>query len=348
MLDQLLDYVITSGSSDLHLSSGNIPIIRIDGILIPISGIDKIHNKTLLDMLHKIMNDNQKKTYKNDLEVDFAIEGNDNNRFRVNAFNNVNGPAAVFRLIPSKIMSLKDIAAPTTMADLCKLSKGLILVTGPTGSGKSTTLAAMIEEVNQNYNHHIITIEDPIEFIYSSNKSLINQREVGTNTLSFPNALRSALREDPDIIMVGELRDLLTIKLALTAAETGHLVLATLHTSSASESINRIIDVFPAHDKGIIRSMISTSLQAIISQRLLKMRDKGRCAAYEVMMANNSVRNLIREDKVPQIASMMEIGRKYGMITMRDSVMDLITKGRIARETGENLLISLGKQPLKE
>ncbi|MDA0902267.1 MAG: type IV pilus twitching motility protein PilT [Proteobacteria bacterium] len=348
ILEQLLQKVVENNASDLHISTGNLPSLRIDGILKTVSGIKEFSKDILLEELKTIMNEVQFERYVEELESDFSISISDGNRFRVNAFYNLNGPAAAFRLIPKTANSLEEINAPKIVNSLSKLSKGLILVTGPTGSGKSTTLSAMVENMNQNYNRHIITIEDPIEFIHKSKNSLINQREVGSSTLSFNNALRSSLREDPDVIMVGELRDLESIRLALTAAETGHLVLATLHTNSATETINRIIDVFPSHDKTLIRSMLSVSLQAIIGQRLVAKIGGGRCATYEILIANNSIRNLIREDKIPQISSMMDIGKKYGMVTLRDSLTDLIAKNLITKETAEWVLISLGRVNLKD
>jgi len=343
MLSQLLEHVINTKSSDLHLSSNHVPMVRTDGELEPVPGAAVLGAKELTDILSALMTKGQFATFEKKLEIDFSIKGLNDTRFRVNAFKNIYGPAATFRLIPARSMSLDEMGAPKVLRDLCKLSKGLVLVVGQTGSGKSTTLAAMIEHINATSKSHIITIEDPIEFVYKSGISLINQREVGVDTFSFPIALRSALREDPDVIMVGEMRDLETISLALTAAETGHLVLATLHTSSAAQSINRIIDVFPFQDKGLVRSMLSSSLQAIISQRLIKKNGGGRVAAYEIMLSNNSIRNLIREDKVPQIASIIEISKKYGMITMKDSVIDLANRQIITRASAEELLASFGQ-----
>ena len=273
-----------------------------------------------------------------ELELDFSIQFDDNIRFRVNAFRTINGPAAAFREIPDTIKSLKSIDAPAIVNNLTNARSGLILVVGPTGCGKSTTLAAMIDEINKNFTNHIITIEDPVEFVHTNKKSIINQREVGNSTLSFSNALRGALREDPDVILVGEMRDVDTIRLALTAAETGHLVLGTLHTSSAAQTVNRIIDVFPADDKMVIRSMLSTSLKAVISQRLLKKTGGGRHASFEVMVANPSIKNLIREDKIPQINSIMELGKKSGMRTMKESIEELLTKKIISNDVADKAL----------
>lgn len=338
-IENFIEYVVKNKASDLHLSSGNYPMVRIDGELAIIEDSVVIEGAELLEILDSVMNDKQKIAYRDKLELDFSItSAKSNNRFRVNTFFTSNGPAAVFREIPSQAVLLSQIAAPIVLNDLCKLHQGLVLVVGPTGSGKSTTLAAMINHINATYRRHVLTIEDPIEFTYKSDLCLINQREIGFSTESFPNALRAALREDPNVIMVGEMRDLETIKLALTAAETGHLVMATLHTNSAAQSINRIIDVFPSSDKDLVRSMLSASLKAVISQRLVKRIGGGRAAVYEVMLANTSIRNLIREDKIPQITSMIEIGRKQGMLTVKDSVLDLFNNKIITKETAQEVL----------
>lgn len=337
-LAKLLDYTIVNKCSDLHLSSGHPPFVRIDGDLMAVPDMPPFSEEMMLEVIHSMMNDFQKKTYEETFEVDFSIPAGDGSRFRVNSFKTINGSASVLRLIPAKSMTLDEMMAPKIFHSLCKLHKGLILVTGPTGSGKSTTLSAMINSINDNFRRHIITIEDPVEFVYKSNKSLINQREIGPDTLSFSNALKSALREDPNVILVGEMRDLETMRLALTASETGHLVFGTLHTNSASESVNRIIDVFPANDKGLIRSMLSSSLRAVVSQRLIKKEGGGRCAAYEIMLANNAIRNLIREDKVSQINSIIEISKKFGMITMKDSVLALAEKGVISKQVAEDTI----------
>jgi twitching motility protein PilT len=337
-LENFIEYVVKHKASDLHLSAGNYPITRIDGELSQIPNTKIIESVELFEMLDSIMNELQRNTFKEELELDFSMKSKFNNRFRVNVFNTINGPAAVFREIPSESITLLEISAPAIVSEICKLHQGLVLVVGPAGSGKSTTLAAMINHINTNYKRHIITIEDPVEFTYKSNLSLINQREVGFNTESFPIALRSALREDPNVIMVGEMRDLETIHLALTAAETGHLVMATLHTKSAAQSINRIIDVFPAADKDLVRSMVASSLKAVISQRLVKKENGGRTAIYEVMITNNSIKNLIREDKAQQINSMIEIGKKQGMVTSKDSILDLFNRKVISKETAEELL----------
>ncbi|MCE3254985.1 MAG: type pili twitching motility protein PilT [Rickettsiaceae bacterium] len=341
-LDKLIEYLIKRKGSDLHLSSGNYPTIRVDGDLLAVPGTNILDNVKIMEMLDPIISDKQRNIYKEELELDFSIKSKFGSRFRVNVFMNSNGVSSSFREIPSKVVTISGIGAPNILTEFCKLRQGLILVVGPTGSGKSTTLASMINHINDNFRNHIITIEDPIEFTYKSNLSLINQREVGSSTNSFPNALRAALREDPNVIMVGEMRDLETVRLALTAAETGHLVLATLHTNSAAKSINRIIDVFPSADKGLIRSMLASSLRAVISQRLIKRKDgTGRVPVYEVLIANSSIRNLIKEDKIPQINSMIEIGKNQGMIAAKDSILDLFSKDIITKETAEEFLISL-------
>jgi twitching motility protein PilT len=326
-----------SNASDLHISVGSPPMLRMHGEIVR-------HNRELLTiedikgMLHSVMTDQQRSDYERDLEIDFAISFGDNMRFRINAFNTLNGPAAVLRTIPTQIFSLEDLGAPDILAKLTALHKGLILVTGPTGSGKSTTLAAMMDYINTHESRHIITIEDPVEFVHTSKKSLINQREVGKNTKSFARALKSALREDPDVILVGELRDIETIQLALTAAETGHLVFATLHTNSAAKTIDRIIDVFPAGDKEMVRAMLSASLEAVIAQTLLKKKEGGRVAAHEIMLGTSAVRNLIREGKVPQLYSMIQMGSKVGMQSMKDSVHELMDKDIITQEIGHAAL----------
>lgn len=338
MIEKILTYAKKQGCSDVHITTGAAPTLRVDGEIRAIPDAPLLTNTQVLEMLHSVMNDFQKKTYEDRWELDFSIQINENLRFRVNAFRTINGAAAVFREIPTDVKSLSALHAPEIVRSLANSRKGLILVVGPTGSGKSTTLAGMIDYINSTHSHHIITVEDPVEFVHKSRKSLINQREVGNSTLSFANALKSALREDPNVILVGELRDVETIQLALTAAETGHMVLGTLHTSSAAQTINRIIDVFPPQDKPVIRTMLSTSIKAVISQRLLKKVNGGRCAAYEIMLANSSIRNLIREDKIPQINSIIELGKKNGMCLMKDSVAELLLKGFISQETADEAL----------
>jgi len=327
-------------ASDLHLSTGNPPILRIHGDIMPIE-MPPLDANQAKQMIYAIMTEQQRSEYERDMELDFSVAFADQMRFRVNAYHTISGPAAVFRTIPTKILSLEDLKAPEILRRLCHLHKGLVLVTGPTGSGKSTTLAAMIHYINHHFKRHILTVEDPVEFVHPSAKSLISQREVGASTRSFARALKSALREDPDVILVGELRDLETIRLALTAAETGHLVLATLHTSSAAKSIDRIIDVFPADDKEMVRTMLSVSLEAVIAQVLLKRADgTGRIAAHEIMVATPAIRNLMRENKIPQIASMIQMGGKAGMITMRDAINQLFTHGLISADTLREALVS--------
>lgn len=341
MIQKLLDYVIAKKGSDLYISSGCDTFVRIDGDLHVIKD-NAFSQKEILDVLRSIMTEGQFKDYQKDLEYDFSITKNADYRFRVNAYNNIHGPAIVFRTIPTSSLTLEQLDAPAAIYNLCKLSKGLVLVVGPTGSGKSTTLAAMINYINAHYQRHIITIEDPVEFTYKNNKCLINQREVGNSTKTFANALRNSLRESPDIILVGEMRDAETTQLAITAAETGHLVFGTLHTMSAAQTVNRVIDTFSGSDKEVARSMLSSSLQGIVSQRLVRRVGGGRCAALEIMLANSSVRNLIREDKIPQINSIIEIGQKQGMLTMKNSVIGLVEKGLISRDDAKELLQSFG------
>jgi len=336
-ITDLLVFTQKNKASDLHLSTTNPPILRIHGDMMPYTS-PPLTTDDIKRMLYSIMTEQQRADYERDFEIDFAISFGADMRFRVNAFNTLNGPAAVLRTIPNRIQSLEELGAPEILKKLCYLHKGLILVTGPTGSGKSTTLAAMVDHINANEAKHIITIEDPVEFVHTSKKSLLNQREVGKNTKSFSKALRSALREDPDVILVGELRDMETIQLALTAAETGHLVMGTLHTNSAPKTIDRIIDVFPANDKEMVRAMLSVSLEAVITQALLKRKDGGRVAAHEIMLGTPAVRNLIREGKVPQLYSLIQIGSKIGMRTMKDSVMELFNQGVITEQTTRAML----------
>jgi twitching motility protein PilT len=329
-ITQLLAFSTKNKASDLHLSAGLPPMIRVHGDVRRIN-VEALDHKQVHAMIYDIMNDAQRKHYEEFLEVDFSFEIEGLARFRVNAFNQSRGAAAVFRTIPSRILTLEQLKAPKIFASLVLKPRGLVLVTGPTGSGKSTTLAAMVNHLNESEYRHVLTIEDPIEFVHESKKCLINQREVGPMTLSFTNALRSALREDPDTILVGEMRDLETIRLAMTAAETGHLVLATLHTSSAAKTIDRIIDVFPPEEKEMVRAMLSESLVAVISQTLCKTKDgNGRVAAHEIMIGTAAIRNLIREAKVAQMYSAIQMGNAFGMQTLDQSLSDLVKSGQIA------------------
>ncbi|PUE30902.1 twitching motility protein PilT [Limnohabitans sp. Jir61] len=322
-IQNLLQQCVERRASDLHLSSGTSAMLRLNGDLTPIS-VDPLSRDEIHLAMMSIMSSTQQSHFKNTLECDFSLEIEGLSRFRVNVFQQARGMSAVFRVIPHCIPSLQSLQAPAVFSELVQRTRGLVLVTGPTGSGKSTTLAAMVHSLNQSEPKHIITIEDPIEFVHTSHQCLIQQREVGAHTHSFANALRAALREDPDVILVGELRDLETIRLAMTAAETGHLVLGTLHTSSAAKSIDRIVDVFPSEEKEMVRSMLSESLNAVISQVLCKRKDgEDRVAAYEVMVGTPAVRNLIREGKVAQLHSVIQTGRAVGMQTMEQSLAAL-------------------------
>jgi twitching motility protein PilT len=327
---ELLAFSVKHNASDLHLSAGLPPMIRVDGDIRRIN-VPALEHKVVHGLVYDIMNDKQRKDYEEFLETDFSFEIPGLARFRVNAFNQDRGASAVFRTIPSKVLTLEDLGCPETFKDIVNVPRGLVLVTGPTGSGKSTTLAAMMDYKNDNEYAHILTIEDPIEFVHQSKKCLINQREVHRDTLGFAEALRSALREDPDIILVGELRDLETIRLALTAAETGHLVFGTLHTSSAAKTIDRIIDVFPAGEKAMVRSMLSESLRSVIAQTLLKKIGGGRTAAWEIMVATPAIRNLVREDKVAQMYSAIQTGQAIGMQTLDQHLQELVKKGMVSR-----------------
>ena len=330
-ITELLSFTVQQGASDLHLTAGMPPVIRVDGEVRRIK-LPSLEHKQVHTLIYDIMNDKQRKDYEERYETDFSFEVPKLARFRVNAFNQNRGAAAVFRTIPSKVLTMDDLGMGKVFQDLSEKPRGLVLVTGPTGSGKSTTLAAMVDYINETRNEHILTIEDPIEFVHDSKKCLINQREVHRDTLGFDEALRSALREDPDVILVGEMRDLETIRLALTAAETGHLVFGTLHTTSAAKTIDRIIDVFPAAEKSMVRSMLSESLQGVISQTLLKKPKGGRIAAHEIMVGTPAIRNLIREDKVAQMYSAIQTGSAFGMTTLDQTLTELLQKGLISRE----------------
>jgi twitching motility protein PilT len=330
-IQELLNFSVKSKASDMHLSAGMPPLIRVDGDIRRID-VPSLDHKAVHGLIYEIMNDKQRKNYEKDLECDFSFEIPNLARFRVNAFVQNRGAGAVFRTIPSRILSMEQLGMGEIFKKISEVPRGLVCVTGPTGSGKSTTLAAMVDYINTNHYHHILTIEDPIEFVHESKKCLINQREVHRDTHGFNEALRSALREDPDIILVGELRDLETIRLALTAAETGHLVFATLHTTSAAKTIDRVVDVFPAAEKAMVRSMLSESLQAVVSQALLKKVGGGRVAAHEIMIGTSAIRNLIREDKIAQMYSAIQTGAQLGMQTLDQCLKTLIQKGVVSRE----------------
>jgi twitching motility protein PilT len=338
-ITELLVFSVKNKASDLHLSAGAPPLIRVDGELRRIN-LPALTPTDVKNLIYGVMNDDQRKQFEACLELDFSFEIKDLCRFRVNVFNQERGPAGVFRIIPSAITTLDDLKLPEVFKTICGFNNGLVLITGSTGSGKSTTLSAMIDFINEHRSDHIITIEDPIEFVHKSKKCLVNQREVHHHTKSFNAALRSALREDPNIILVGELRDTETIRLALTASETGHLVFATLHTSSAAKTINRIIDVFPAGEKEMVRSMLSDSLQAVISQSLMKRIGGGRIAGLEIMLCNPAIRNLIREDKVAQMYSVIQTGQAQGMQTLDQHIQALLGQRLITGETAKFYAIS--------
>jgi twitching motility protein PilT len=338
-ITELLSLTINNKASDLHLSAGMPPIIRVDGEVHKLD-MPPLEQKEVYNLLYDIMNDKQRKVFDQELEVDFSFEVPNLSRFRVNAFNHHRGTGGVLRTIPSKVLSLEALGCPDIFKDIADTPRGLVLVTGPTGSGKSTTLAAMVDYINENKNYHILTIEDPIEFVHRSKKSLISQREVHRDTLGFAQALKSALREDPNVILVGELREIETIRLALTAAETGHLVFGTLHTTSAAKTINRIVDVFPAAEKDIVRTMLSDSIRAVISQTLLPRKNSGRVAAHEIMLGVSSIRNLIRENKIAQMYSVIQTSKAIGMQTLDQALLALVDKGsieqKVARSKAEN------------
>jgi len=343
-INELLAFSVQNKASDLHLSAGLPPIIRVDGEMRRLN-VPELDHKTVNALIYDIMNDKQRKEYEENLEVDFSFEIDGLSRFRVNAFNQNRGAAAVLRTIPSTILSLDQLGAPDIFKQIIEQPTGIVLVTGATGSGKSTTLAAMVDHINAHKREHILTIEDPIEFVHHNKLSVLNQREVHRDTHSFSAALRSALREDPDVILVGELRDLETIRLAISAAETGHLVFGTLHTNSAPKTIDRIIDVFPAEEKSMVRSMLSESLRAVISQTLLKKVGGGRVAAHEIMIGIPAVRNLIREDKVPQMYSVIQTGQRHGMQTMDQCLQKLVAQGVITQQEASQQAIDKPASP---
>ncbi|MBW2653037.1 MAG: type IV pilus twitching motility protein PilT, partial [Deltaproteobacteria bacterium] len=344
-MTELLKFAIKSGASDLHISSGESPMFRIHRDMRRIE-MEPLSEEEVHTMIYDILNDQQRKIFEETRELDFSIALGEYGRLRVNVFSQNRGEAAVLRTIPNKVKSFEELVLPRICRSVAKAEKGLVLVTGPTGSGKSTTLATMVDSINASYNKHIITIEDPIEFIHESKKCLVNQREVGEHTHSFANALRSALREDPDVILVGEMRDLETISLALTAAETGHLVFATLHTSSAPKTIDRIVDVFPAGQQAQIRTMLSETLYAVISQILLKRADgTGRIPALEVMICTSAIKNLIRESKTAQILSTLQTSQKFGMQTMEMAVKGLLERKLISPEEAQPILSDMTKTP---
>lgn len=337
-LTQLLVFTLQNNASDLHLSSGNPPVIRVSGSMKRVKA-DALGSDDIRTMLYSVMTEEQRAEYENNMEIDFAITLSEKARFRVNGFTTRLGAAAVFRTIPTEIPTMEQLDLPPVMRRFAELEKGIVLVTGPTGSGKSTTLASMINHINLHHSKHILTVEDPVEFFHHSKKSLINHREVGQDTKTFSRALKSALREDPDVILVGEMRDHETISLALTAAETGHLVFGTLHANSAAKTIDRIIDVFPTGDKEMVRAMLSSSLQGVIAQTLLKRAEGGRVGAFEILVGTNAVRNLIRENQIPQMFSMMQTGSRYGMMTMEDAIKDLRDAGIIDKDEARRALL---------
>lgn len=337
-LTQLLAFTIQNDASDLHLSAGSPPVIRASGDLKRVKA-NPLTGDDIRTMLYSIMTEGQRAEFEERHDLDFAIALGEKARFRVNAYTSRLGTCAVFRVIPTEILTMDQLGLPPAIKRFAELEKGLVLVTGATGSGKSTTLASMIDHINKNMNKHVLTIEDPVEFFHSSQKSLINHREVGTDTNSFASALKAALREDPDVILVGEMRDYETISLALTAAETGHLVLGTLHSNSASKTVDRIIDVFPSADKEMVRAMLANSLQAVVAQNLLRRSDgQGRVGAFEILVGTSAVRNLIRENQIPQITSMIQTGLRYGMITMQDSIESLLEADKITEEEARRFL----------
>ena len=338
-IGELLEFAVNNDASDLHLSAGLAPMVRIDGDLRRIDA-PALDHEAVLDLVTGVMNEAQREDYAERLETDFSIEVSGLARFRVNAFNQHRGAGAVFRTIPSRVLSLEELGTPAVFREIADTPRGVVLVTGPTGSGKSTTLAAMIDHKNGSEHGHILTIEDPIEFVHPSRQCLVTQREVHRHTHGFDEALRSALREDPDVILVGEMRDLETIRLALTAAETGHLVFGTLHTSSAAKTVDRIVDVFPAAEKDMVRAMLSESLQAVVSQTLLKKNGGGRVAAHEIMIGTPAIRNLIRENRTAQMYSTIQTGRQFGMRTLDQDLSELVRNGTVSREAARKAAVN--------
>ncbi len=334
-ITQLLAFGVDQGASDCHLSAGEPPMIRIHGDLKKLDHAS-LTQEEVHALVYDIMNDAQRKAFEQTHECDFSFEMGAVARFRVNVFMQRKGEGAVFRTIPTKILTLEQLEMPAILKQLCEKEKGLILVTGPTGSGKSTTLAGMVDYLNESFEGHILTVEDPIEFVHHSKKCLVNQRELGPHTNSFANALRAALREDPDVILVGEMRDLETIQLALTAAETGHIVFGTLHTSSAPKTVDRIIDVFPPNQQAQIRAQFSESIEAVITQTLLKRKGGGRVAALEIMTGTTAVRNLVREGKIHQIPGTMQVSQKDGMQTMDMALQNLVSRGLVSKEEAQS------------
>lgn len=341
LIENILNFGTQNKCSDIHINSSSRPAFRIDGDIVETNNFDVLTPEQVSSIIVSILSDIQKKIYQEKRDLDFAFQTDSGLRFRVNAYDTLEGPAMAFREIPMDIPGFDDLNLPESVRNLAHVKSGLILVVGPTGSGKSTTISSIIDHINHIYPSHIITIEDPIEFIHQNKKSIVNQREVRTHTRSFPAALKSALREDPDIILVGEMRDPETMELAITAAETGHLVFATLHTNSASQTIHRVVNSFPDGDKDSVRSSLSASLKAVVSQRLFKRDGGGRCAAFEVMIANNGIRNLIREDNVAQLDSTIEIGKRSGMILMKESINNLAAKGLISQEVASNASLAI-------
>ncbi len=347
-IDGLLKEMVDQSASDLHITSGAAPYLRVHGGMLPLAQYRSFSNQEVQGLIFEILTEKQKASFVDKWELDFAYQVQSLGRFRCNVFMQRKGLGAVFRQIPEKIKTAEELNLPKTLLDLIDCKKGLVLVTGPTGSGKSTTLAALIHHINTTEDAHIITVEDPIEFVHQNVKCLINQREVGTHTKSFANALKSALREDPDILLVGEMRDLETISLALTAAETGHLVFGTLHTNSAAKTIDRIIDVFPEGQQAQIRTMLAESLRGVIAQTLFRRADGGgRVAAYEIMRCTRAISNLIREGKMHQIPSAIQTGSKYGMVLFDKSVEELVKKGKVSREDANSFLGKTEEEPSK-